>query len=77
VPLLLGLLILAVAVVGYLIWSRGNDNVAPAANTAVAQDDESAAPWRNPRADWRYCRSERHDPIACDKVRRAHGRWRR
>jgi hypothetical protein len=58
VPLLLGLLIVAVAVLGYLIWSRGND-------------DKRA--WR-PRNDWRYCSGERVDPVACDKVRSAHGR---
>ena len=55
VPLLLGLLILAVMGVGYLVW---------------AQDDKRAGP----RDQWRYCRPERFDPVACEKVRRAHGR---
>ncbi|MEA3030367.1 MAG: hypothetical protein QOG13_1692 [Sphingomonadales bacterium] len=66
VPLLLGLLILAVAVVGYLIGSRGNDGA------ALAADKREAGSLNPDSARQRYCMDE-GDRVACDKVRRAYG----
>lgn len=71
VPLLVGLLILAVAAVGYLIGSRGNDAAAP--NPVVSVQVDKREGQRNPRAAWRVCDGEGSSSIACGKVRRAHG----